>query len=173
MHARAGSQGSDGPLYGLCNNAGIGFGRDVPTTLATNLYGAKRVSDSFVPLIADGGRVCNIASASGPIIEACDDCRFAAYACTWSGVHAEQMATFVKAGAWKDVQDFKWLKTAANPHWRELGGARDAAPLVHIGHRHWRHWLWALQGAPRACCCAVERGSFVACRRRAHCVCHL
>ena len=62
----------------------------------------------------------HVASASGPIIEACDDCRFAAYACTWSGVHAEQMATFVKAGAWKEVQDFKWLKTAANPHWREL-----------------------------------------------------
>ena len=62
----------------------------------------------------------HVASASGPIIEACDDCRFAAYACTWSGVHAEQMATFVKAGAWRDVQDFKWLKTAANPHWREL-----------------------------------------------------
>ena len=62
----------------------------------------------------------HVASASGPIIEACDDCRFAAYACTWSGVHAEQMATFVKAGAWKDVQDFKWLKAAANPHWREL-----------------------------------------------------
>ena len=70
MHARAGAQGSDGPLYGLCNNAGIGFGRDVPTTLATNLYGAKRVSDSFVPLIADGGRVCNIASASGPMFVA-------------------------------------------------------------------------------------------------------
>ena len=36
----------------------------------------------------------HVASASGPIIEACDDCRFAAYACTWSGVHAEQDGYF-------------------------------------------------------------------------------
>eukprot|EP00613_Pedinella_sp_CCMP2098_P080079 CAMPEP_0171952240 /NCGR_PEP_ID=MMETSP0993-20121228/89404_1 /TAXON_ID=483369 /ORGANISM="non described non described, Strain CCMP2098" /LENGTH=298 /DNA_ID=CAMNT_0012597631 /DNA_START=110 /DNA_END=1006 /DNA_ORIENTATION=+ len=55
-----------GPLYGLVNNAGVGFGRTIEETLATNLFGARRVTEAFLPLISDGGRVVNIASASGP-----------------------------------------------------------------------------------------------------------
>ena len=59
--------GSEKPLYGLCNNAGIGFGRSIPDTLATNFYGTKRVSEAFLPLLdPELGRICNVASASGP-----------------------------------------------------------------------------------------------------------
>lgn len=55
------------PLYGLVNNAGIGFGRSIAETINVNTYGPKRVCDSFIPLIDPlAGRICNIASASGP-----------------------------------------------------------------------------------------------------------
>lgn len=55
-------------LYAVCNNAGVGFGRSIAETLATNTYGVKRVCDAFVPLLDPAaGRVVNIASASGPI----------------------------------------------------------------------------------------------------------
>ena len=55
------------PLYGLCNNAGIGFGKSIPDTLATNFYGTKHVSEAFLPLLdPEAGRICNVASASGP-----------------------------------------------------------------------------------------------------------
>ena len=59
--------GSDAPLHGLCNNAGIGFGKSIPVTLSANFYSQKRVAEAFVPLLNhEDGRVCNIASASGP-----------------------------------------------------------------------------------------------------------
>ncbi|KAL1514692.1 hypothetical protein AB1Y20_003779 [Prymnesium parvum] len=55
------------PLYGIVNNAGVGFGRTIPDTLQVNTYGPKRVCESFIPLLDPKvGRVCNIASASGP-----------------------------------------------------------------------------------------------------------
>lgn len=55
------------PLYGLCNNAGIGFGRSISETLATNFFGTVSCCTHFVPLLdPEVGRVCNIASASGP-----------------------------------------------------------------------------------------------------------
>lgn len=57
---------NSGSLYGLVNNAGVGFWRTVEETLATNLYGVRRVTDAFVPLLCSNGRIVNIASASGP-----------------------------------------------------------------------------------------------------------
>ena len=58
----------DAPLYGLVNNAGVGFSKSIPDTLAVNTYGPKRVCDAFIPLLdPTAGRVCNIASASGPM----------------------------------------------------------------------------------------------------------
>lgn len=55
------------PLHGLCCNAGVGFGRSISETLSVNLYGVKRCCEAFLPLIdPDGGRIVNIASASGP-----------------------------------------------------------------------------------------------------------
>jgi NAD(P)-dependent dehydrogenase (short-subunit alcohol dehydrogenase family) len=55
------------PLHGLCNNAGIGFGKSIPATLSANYYSQKRVAEAFIPLLNPArGRICNIASASGP-----------------------------------------------------------------------------------------------------------
>lgn len=55
------------PLHGICCNAGVGFGRSISETLDVNLYGVKRCCEAFLPLInPDGGRIVNIASASGP-----------------------------------------------------------------------------------------------------------
>jgi len=59
------------PLYGIINNAGIGFGRSLSDTLQTNTYGPYRVNKAFLPLVqAEGGRIVQIASASGPMFVA-------------------------------------------------------------------------------------------------------
>lgn len=55
------------PLYGIVNNAGIGLrSTDISAVLEVNTLGVKRVCDAFIPLIEPGGRVVNVASASGP-----------------------------------------------------------------------------------------------------------
>jgi len=57
----------DVPLFGLVNNAGIGFGRSIQETVNINTLGPRRVCDAFIPLLdQEVGRVVNIASASGP-----------------------------------------------------------------------------------------------------------
>jgi len=54
-------------IYGVVNNAGIGFGsNDLCTVLNVNARGVKRVCSAFIPLLADGGRIVNITSAAGP-----------------------------------------------------------------------------------------------------------
>ncbi|CAE8704491.1 unnamed protein product [Polarella glacialis] len=59
------------PLYGIINNAGLGFTHTMADTLAVNAYGPKRVCDAFLPLLcASTGRVVNTASASGPMFVA-------------------------------------------------------------------------------------------------------
>mmetsp|Transcript_78519 Transcript_78519/g.127403 ORF Transcript_78519/g.127403 Transcript_78519/m.127403 type:complete len:329 (+) Transcript_78519:2-988(+) len=59
------------PLYGIINNAGIGFGRSLVDTLQTNTYGPYRVNNAFLPLVQpEGGRIVQIASASGPMFVA-------------------------------------------------------------------------------------------------------
>lgn len=76
------------PLHGLCNNAGVGFGRSIRETLATNFYGSVRCCAHFVPLIEAEGRVCNVASASGPNFV--------------RGLDAEQKAIFTsRATSWE------------------------------------------------------------------------
>jgi len=81
-------------LYGLINNAGVGFGLSIPATLEVNLYGARRVSEAFVPLLdLEEGRVVNIASASGP--------------------------NFVSRLGDKAEQDF-WADPSCLPTWEEL-----------------------------------------------------
>jgi len=58
------------PLYGLVNNAGIGFGKGFDATLETNYKGPRRVTENFRPMVTS--RICNIASASGPnFVERC------------------------------------------------------------------------------------------------------
>lgn len=55
------------PLYGMVNNAGIGFGYTLRDTLETNAYGPMRCCRAILPLLdQECGRIVNIASASGP-----------------------------------------------------------------------------------------------------------
>jgi NAD(P)-dependent dehydrogenase (short-subunit alcohol dehydrogenase family) len=56
------------PLYGLVNNAGIGFpAGDIATVLDVNILGVRRVCDAFLPLLDPAaGRIVNIGSAAGP-----------------------------------------------------------------------------------------------------------
>lgn len=41
---------ADGSLWGIVNNAGVGFGRSLEETLATNAYGPFRVNKAMLPL---------------------------------------------------------------------------------------------------------------------------
>lgn len=60
--------GCNNALHAIVNNAGVGFGGSVEDTLRTNFFGPMRVNDAFLPLLsADGGRIVNIASSSGPM----------------------------------------------------------------------------------------------------------
>jgi NAD(P)-dependent dehydrogenase (short-subunit alcohol dehydrogenase family) len=66
--------GRDGSkkLYGIVNNAGIGFGNGFEKTLATNYWGVRRVCDVFTKAVDK--RIVNIASASGPnFLSRCQD----------------------------------------------------------------------------------------------------
>lgn len=54
-------------LYGIINNAGVGWGFSLEETLNVNYFGPRRVNDAFrTHLKTPGGRVVNVASASGP-----------------------------------------------------------------------------------------------------------
>jgi len=58
-----------GTLYAIVNNAGTGLAHGVSASqvLDTNLYGPKRVCDSFLPLLdKSSGRVVNVGSGLGP-----------------------------------------------------------------------------------------------------------
>jgi len=62
------------PLYALVNNAGIGGGSaSLADVLEVNTLGVRRVSEAFLPLLAQGlGRIVNITSAAGPnFVAAC------------------------------------------------------------------------------------------------------
>jgi NAD(P)-dependent dehydrogenase (short-subunit alcohol dehydrogenase family) len=63
---------SDGHLlYGIINNAGIGLGHSLQDTVNTNYFGPRRVNDAFEKLLQrPGGRIVNVASASGPMFVA-------------------------------------------------------------------------------------------------------
>jgi carbonyl reductase 1 len=60
--------GAEAPLYGLVNNAGIGYPTsNLLPTLQVNTYGVRRVCQAFLPLLQpDGGRVVTLTSAAGP-----------------------------------------------------------------------------------------------------------
>lgn len=63
------------PLYGIVNNAGIGFGLAVEETVNVNYFGPRRVNSEFGKLLQNpGGRIVNVASASGPyFVSGCRD----------------------------------------------------------------------------------------------------
>ena len=55
-------------MYGLVNNAGIGWGNTADAIMNTNVYGVKRMSEAFIPLLdAANGRVVNLGSGAGPM----------------------------------------------------------------------------------------------------------
>jgi NAD(P)-dependent dehydrogenase (short-subunit alcohol dehydrogenase family) len=61
-------------LYGVVNNAGVGRTAGMAGVLDVNTRGMRRVSEAFVPLLPQGGRVVNVTSASGPMFVAkCSD----------------------------------------------------------------------------------------------------
>ncbi len=70
-----GELGDGAALYGIVNNAGIGFANnDMKTVLNVNTYGPRRVCEAFMPMLAEDGRVVNVASASGPnFVAACSE----------------------------------------------------------------------------------------------------
>lgn len=57
------------PLYGVVNNAGIGFGDfSLEEVVDVNVLGVERVCDAFLPLLAPRvGRVVNVTGGAGPI----------------------------------------------------------------------------------------------------------
>lgn len=56
------------PLYGIVNNAGVAWNHKLVDVVNINFFGTKRVCEAFGPLISrPGGRIVNIASASGPM----------------------------------------------------------------------------------------------------------
>lgn len=99
-------------LYGIVNNAGIGFGSyDMKTVLNVNTRGPKRVCEGFIPRVVSNGRIVNVASASGPMfVSKCSPDRRRALtdgAVTWDELEAimrenlaleAQGGDFAKAG---------------------------------------------------------------------------
>jgi len=54
-------------LYGIINNAGVGWGYSVEETVNVNYFGPRRVNDALIQFVKrPGGRIVNVASASGP-----------------------------------------------------------------------------------------------------------
>ena len=52
-------------LYGVVNNAGMAA-YEMDRVLAVNVHGLRNVSEAFLPKLAEGGRIVQISSASGP-----------------------------------------------------------------------------------------------------------
>ena len=54
-------------LYGIVNNAGIAYDHPHKDVMNTNYWGPRRVNDALVKVLKrPGGRIVNVASASGP-----------------------------------------------------------------------------------------------------------
>jgi NAD(P)-dependent dehydrogenase (short-subunit alcohol dehydrogenase family) len=62
-------------LYGVVNNAGVGNAiKSLASMLGVNTHGVRRVCEALGSLVAAGGRVVNVTSASGPTFVAkCSD----------------------------------------------------------------------------------------------------
>ena len=121
--------GEPAPLYALCNNAGIGFGRSIPQTLSANFYSQKRVSEAFIPLLDPAeGRICNIASASGPnyvrTVDAPLKELFTSKETTWEALAAE----LERQAACTDYEGVAYglSKAAVNIWTRQLAAAHPA-----------------------------------------------
>lgn len=59
---------SPGTLYGIVNNAGVGFGLSTLDVVKVNYFGPKIVTQALLPLLnPEGGRIVNVSSAAGPM----------------------------------------------------------------------------------------------------------
>ena len=102
-----------GALYGIVNNAGVGFGElTAREVLNVNARGPRRVCEAFASLLAADGRVVNVSSAAGPsFIAGCSPARKKALTdpeVTWDAVES-QMAEFLavhEAGGDLDAAGF-------------------------------------------------------------------
>jgi len=65
--AAAQIQAKHDELYGIVNNAGIAYDYPNEEVMNTNYWGPRRVNDALIKLLKrPGGRIVNVASASGP-----------------------------------------------------------------------------------------------------------
>ena len=66
---KLGAKHAPGSIYGLVNNAGVGFGRNTAEVVGVNYFGPKNVTTAMLPLLnPQTGRVVNISSAAGPMV---------------------------------------------------------------------------------------------------------
>lgn len=88
--------GTQAPLRGIVNNAGIADG-SLSNILQVNVYGVKRVCDSFLPLLNPYGRIVNISFGVGPgCVQRCSK---------------EDQALLCDQGVtWKALEDFIRIK---------------------------------------------------------------
>ena len=122
----------DARLYAVVNNAGVGVAvDDLGSVLAVNTHGVRRVCEAFAPLVADGGRIVNITSASGPLFVAkCSDEHkrlFTNPDVTWSQIEAVMNDAMHSSLADRDAYGFS--KACANAF--TLAFAR-AHPRLHV-----------------------------------------
>lgn len=52
------------PLYGIVNNAGVGFGHDLEGVLQVNTYGIRRVTEAFISQLIPSGRIVNVRNSA-------------------------------------------------------------------------------------------------------------
>lgn len=114
------------PLYGLVNNAGLGRqGNGFEDVLSVNGWGPHRVCEAFAPLVADGGRLVIVSSASGPsFVAECSEAMqrfFTDPAIEWEALDAllHQTLTFdgptaFEASGLSDGDAYGLSKAAAN-----------------------------------------------------------
>ena len=147
------------PLWGLVNNAGVGFGRTIADTLAPNYYGAKRVCEHFLPLVVDGGRVANIGSASAPNFVARlaeDDRTFFCSADTTLEMLEAKLETYAAAPDYEGAAPARRPSSVAAPSRRRAGPRRGRGAVEMTrggsaaGSRRRRDDTWRVRGAVAA-----------------------
>lgn len=121
VNKAAAEVGKGGSLYGIVNNAGIGFGNSVKDTVDTNYFGTRRVNDAFGKYLQKpGGRIVNVASASGPnFLSSCSDAvllKKLAEPMTISGGVAELDEIAISSKSVEDSQAYGFSKALVNAY---------------------------------------------------------
>jgi nucleoside-diphosphate-sugar epimerase len=147
-----------GTLYGVVNNAGVADAspREI---VDVNLYGVKRVSDAFAPILhRPGGRLVHISSGSGPMFVADleDQMRvefFKRGNCSWEELHAAAQAFLADV----DARNLAWagvkpLGSEADIRYAAYGFSKAALNV--LVRQHSRTW-------PDLVCTACSPGFIV------------